>query len=1145
MPDLPVSAGRSSGWSSIVWKLTVFVGVVVALNGAVLIGVAYLATRAILEEQISKRLVSVATLRQEALAITLQEQEQRTIEFARRSPIRPLLLRRSREKMTVPQFQAEADPILSSALASMTGFLAIWIEDEQGRVIAQGGPANLVQEFSGANRLTARPDGGLVVPPQRVDEAFGLAFSAVLRGPEGNIMGTVMLLADFSPIASILMDSTGLDGTGEVLVGVRTGEAIRLVTPTRGPLPSAEEVAGGLPALGAATRGEFGFKRTTDYRGHDVLVAFRPVGRGFDDWGLIAKIDTAEAHAPVRRLRWILLTLGALALALGLGASSLIARRFASPIRRLAKTSAAVAAGDLSARSEITSSDEIGALSTVFNHMTEELARSQALLERRISERTRELEAVRDLLDAFFRISTSRLDADNFEKTLDSVLLFCSRLGYDLAMISFVDRPAGVIRAARATGSMAGLVDLTVRSMEGDDILAAVVRDGRAVIVADSVSDPRCDQAAIALSGIRGQIVVPLVSDQVLGTLQVASRLPLEASHVDLRPLETLASHTARALTGLRQVEEIRRLNQTQEQHAQELARSELALREQTQILTSVLDCMGDGVVVADSNARFLVFNPAATRMLGHGRSDAGSQDWSRHYELLLPDRRTPYPVDDLPLMRAIRGESVDQAELYVAYPSRDNGTWILVTGRPLRDEYGALQGGVVVFHDITLRKKAEQRLAAQYQTTRVLAEADSPAESTVKILQTICECLDWDLGCFWRVDSPTQRLRCTAVWRRPGEQAGALEALSREMAMERGVGLPGRVWDSALPSWIPELAGDSNFPRQSIALSDGFHTAFAVPVVLRGDCLGVLEFFNQVARPTDPEILEMMGSLGTQIGQFIERHQMRARVVQSEKLASLGMLSAGVAHEINNPLAYVATNMAVLERDCRFLLTLLALYEKSNDSLAAAQPGLERQITRLAAEFDLGYVRDNMGKIVQSTRQGVKRVADIVQNLRGFARLDRAEIDQADIHEAISTALEMLRGRLDRSRITVVEHGGELPQVAGSPAQLNQVFLNLLVNAMQAIEATNRDDGRIVISTAEKPGEIVVEIADNGCGIPEENIPRLFTPFFTTKGVGDGTGLGLSITHGIVQDHGGRLQVESVAGQGTCFRVILPITRS
>ncbi len=125
-----------------------------------------------------------------------------------------------------------------------------------------------------------------------------------------------------------------------------------------------------------------------------------------------------------------------------------------------------------------------------------------------------------------------------------------------------------------------------------------------------------------------------------------------------------------------------------------------------------------------------------------------------------------------------------------------------------------------------------------------------------------------------------------------------------------------------------------------------------------------------------------------------------------------------------------------------------------------------------------------------------------------------------------------MLRGRLDRRSIILEEHLGDLPLVAGSAAQLNQVFLNLLVNAMQAIESTHRDDGLIAITTETQDGEIIVQVADNGCGIPEEILPQIFDPFFTTKGVGDGTGLGLSITHGMVQDHGGRLEVESVHGQ-------------
>ena len=196
------------------------------------------------------------------------------------------------------------------------------------------------------------------------------------------------------------------------------------------------------------------------------------------------------------------------------------------------------------------------------------------------------------------------------------VLRFCHQLGYDLAMISLVDREAGVIRGVRR-GFDGGSGGIDVRPLAGDDILAIVVREGKAVVIGDSRTDPRCDQSAVALSQIRGQIILPLVGDSVLGTLQVATPEVLIPEHVDLRPLESLASHTVRALNGLNQVEEIGRLNRSLEQQAVELVKSSTALREQTRILQLVLDCMREGVVVADREGRLLVFNPAAEQTLG------------------------------------------------------------------------------------------------------------------------------------------------------------------------------------------------------------------------------------------------------------------------------------------------------------------------------------------------------------------------------------------------------------------------------------------------------------------------------------------------------------------------------------------------
>jgi signal transduction histidine kinase len=286
-----------------------------------------------------------------------------------------------------------------------------------------------------------------------------------------------------------------------------------------------------------------------------------------------------------------------------------------------------------------------------------------------------------------------------------------------------------------------------------------------------------------------------------------------------------------------------------------------------------------------------------------------------------------------------------------------------------------------------------------------------------------------------------------------------------------------------------------------------------------------------------------MVASLGSQIGLFIERQQMRARVIQSEKLASLGLLSAGVAHEINNPLSYVANNLAVLGRDLRGMKEILAAYEEAVAAPGASIPSDAAEgIARLAEATDLDYAKENVDKILESTRQGVKRVADIVQNLRGFARLDQASVERVSLHDAILGGLEMIRGRLNRRGIAVELEFGELPPVTCAPAQLNQVFLNLLVNAMQAVETRPSGNGRIGVHTWAAEDHVVVEVEDDGCGIPAEVLPRIFDPFFTTKAVGEGTGLGLSISHGIVADHGGRIEVESTPGLGTRFRVILPL---
>jgi len=269
---------------------------------------------------------------------------------------------------------------------------------------------------------------------------------------------------------------------------------------------------------------------------------------------------------------------------------------------------------------------------------------------------------------------------------------------------------------------------------------------------------------------------------------------------------------------------------------------------------------------------------------------------------------------------------------------------------------------------------------------------------------------------------------------------------------------------------------------------------------------------------------------------------RLQARLIRSEKLASLGLLSAGVAHEINNPLAYVSNNLALIERDIAGLKAAAAACQGAAANIEPARGDFARKLEQLREDVELLFEQQDIERIISSTRQGVRRVADVVQKLRNFARLDRAELDRVDLNDAISSSLEMLRGRLSQSQITVEPHLGELPLVSCAPAQLNQVFLNLLINAIQAIEATSRGSGRIEIRTGAAGPVVVIEIADDGCGIPAAVLPRIFDPFFTTKPVGAASGLGLSISHGIVADHGGQIEVESTPGQGARFRVILPV---
>jgi signal transduction histidine kinase len=277
-------------------------------------------------------------------------------------------------------------------------------------------------------------------------------------------------------------------------------------------------------------------------------------------------------------------------------------------------------------------------------------------------------------------------------------------------------------------------------------------------------------------------------------------------------------------------------------------------------------------------------------------------------------------------------------------------------------------------------------------------------------------------------------------------------------------------------------------------------------------------------------------------MSRIAERNRMRAVLVQNEKLASIGLLSAGVAHEINNPLAFVANNLVVLERDCKGLLELITAYSAGDAALTQAAPEVSAKTRELAEQLDLPYVQDNLGRMLQRTREGIDRVSRIVHSLRGLARTDVPRYQDVRLPDLIDSSLEIIRGRFRPLGVVVEQKHDDNPVVPCVSTQISQVILNLLVNAHQAIEAAKREGGKVTIRTERRHGEMLLEITDNGTGISSENLSRIFDPFFTTKDVGEGTGLGLSISHHIITAHGGRIELDSAPGKGTCFRIYLPL---
>ncbi|MBR7778711.1 ATP-binding protein [Undibacterium rugosum] len=281
----------------------------------------------------------------------------------------------------------------------------------------------------------------------------------------------------------------------------------------------------------------------------------------------------------------------------------------------------------------------------------------------------------------------------------------------------------------------------------------------------------------------------------------------------------------------------------------------------------------------------------------------------------------------------------------------------------------------------------------------------------------------------------------------------------------------------------------------------------------------------------------ESLQKKGEEQKQLIHKLQeAQDQLMQSEKMASVGQLAAGIAHEINNPIGFVNSNMGSLQGYVEKLFEVLAQYEQLILQPQAAQSAAAR-VNAIKKEADLEFLQEDVEDLVRESMDGLKRVRDIVQSLKDFSHVGETDWQEADIHHGIDSTLNIVINEI-KYKATVIKEYGTLPNVRCIISQINQVVMNLLVNASHAI----KDKGTITINTGCKDDWIWIRISDTGSGIPPEIMTRIFEPFFTTKPVGSGTGLGLSLSYGIIKKHNGRIEVKSEMGVGTSFTIHLPL---
>ncbi|WOD13684.1 PAS domain S-box protein [Paraburkholderia kirstenboschensis] len=523
------------------------------------------------------------------------------------------------------------------------------------------------------------------------------------------------------------------------------------------------------------------------------------------------------------------------------------------------------------------------------------------------------------------------------------------------------------------------------------------------------------------------------------------------------------------------------------------LLASEDALRTSEERFRTLVDHATDAIFLYDEDGTVLDVNRQACDTLGYTRDELIGMHVCQFDRDITPEK----------IQWIAQRLREDGSVTFNGRRRRKDGSLFPVEVRARAFDRGGRLFAIALASDITDRRRREQRQLAQFSVTGTLSEAGSLEEAARRILREMCEALEWDGGAFWSVDPEAGVLVHVQAW--PSASSGAVSGTGGS-----GMRLPGRVWSSGAPVWIPDMALDREFQRAESAANGGFCAALAFPIMFKSDVLGVIEFFNREVRDADSELLQMMTTVGCQVGQFIERtraedalRHAREELARASRMATVAELSASIAHEINQPLQAVVAHGQACRR-----------------WLAATPPDIGK--ARLSAE---AIVRDGYA------------TADVISRIRAlFKRTPLAKVE-LDINELILQVCTLMADDIHGNVISLeTQLAPDVPTIKADAVQIQQVIVNLVRNAIEASAMIERKK-RLVIRSRRDGDNVVVDVRDEGTGLA--NLETIFEPFTTTKETG--MGMGLAICRSIVEAHAGRIWVVPNEGRGVTFSFSLP----